>query len=60
VGFLIGVVLAYLTSQQLRLFGAEIYIVNILGLSLIRELGPVLAAVLIAGVPARPSPRRLG
>ena len=49
VGFLIGVVLAYLTSQQLRLFGAEIYIVNILGLSLIRALGPVLAAVLIAG-----------
>lgn len=49
VGFLIGVVLAYLTSQQLRQFGAEIYIVNILGLSLVRELGPVLAAVLIAG-----------
>ena len=49
VGFLIGVVMDYLTSQQLRLFGAEIYIVNILGLSLIRELGPVLAAVLIAG-----------
>jgi len=49
VGFLIGVVLAYLTSQQLRQFGAEAFIVNILGLSLIRELGPVLAAVLIAG-----------
>ncbi|RPE72403.1 phospholipid/cholesterol/gamma-HCH transport system permease protein [Tibeticola sediminis] len=49
VGFLIGVVLAYLTSQQLKLFGAETFIVNILGLSLIRELGPVLAAVLIAG-----------
>jgi phospholipid/cholesterol/gamma-HCH transport system permease protein len=49
VGFLIGVVLAYLTSQQLRQFGAEVFIVNILGLSLIRELGPVLAAVLIAG-----------
>ena len=48
-GFLIGVVLAYLTAQQLRLFGAEAFIVNILGLSLIRELGPVLAAVLIAG-----------
>ena len=52
VGFLIGVVLAYLTSQQLRLFGAEIYIVNILGLSLIRELGPVLAAVLISATNA--------
>jgi len=49
VGLLIGVVLAYLTSQQLRLYGAETFIVNILGLSLIRELGPVLGAVLIAG-----------
>ena len=49
VGFLIGVVLAYLTSQQLRQFGADAYIVNILGLALIRELGPMLAAILIAG-----------
>ncbi|RST49676.1 MlaE family ABC transporter permease [Variovorax sp. MHTC-1] len=49
VGLLIGVVLAYLTSQQLRQYGGEAFIVNILGLSLIRELGPVLAAVLIAG-----------
>jgi phospholipid/cholesterol/gamma-HCH transport system permease protein len=49
VGSLIGIVLAYLTAQQLRQYGAEIFIVNLLGLSLIRELGPVLAAVLIAG-----------
>jgi phospholipid/cholesterol/gamma-HCH transport system permease protein len=49
VGFLIGVVLAYLMSQVLRQFGAEVFIVNILGLALIRELGPILAAVLIAG-----------
>ena len=49
VGFLIGVVLAYLLSQQLRQFGADPFIVNILGISLIRELGPVLAAILIAG-----------
>ena len=49
VGFLIGLVLAYLTSQQLKQFGADAFIVNILGLSLIRELGPVLAAVLVAG-----------
>ncbi|MGE0498408.1 MAG: MlaE family ABC transporter permease [Ramlibacter sp.] len=49
VGFLIGVVLAYLTSQQLKQFGADAYIVNILGVSLIRELGPMLAAILIAG-----------
>jgi phospholipid/cholesterol/gamma-HCH transport system permease protein len=49
VGFLTGVVLAYLMSRQLRQFGADTFIVNILGLSLIRELGPVLASILIAG-----------
>jgi phospholipid/cholesterol/gamma-HCH transport system permease protein len=49
VGFLIGVVLAYLIAQQLRLFGADPYIVNLMGISVIRELGPVLAAILIAG-----------
>ena len=49
VGFLIGVVLAYLVSQQLRQFGADAFIVDLLGISLIRELGPVLAAILIAG-----------
>ena len=49
VGFLIGVVLAYLMSQVLRQFGAETFIVNILGLALVRELGPLLGAVLVAG-----------
>ena len=49
VGGLIGVVLAYLTSQQLRQFGADAYIVDILGIALVRELGPMLAAILIAG-----------
>ncbi|GGH66420.1 ABC transporter permease [Comamonas phosphati] len=49
VGFLIGVVLAYLMALQLRQFGAESFIVNILGISLIRELGPLLGAILVAG-----------
>ena len=49
VGFLIGVVLAYLMSLQLRQFGAEAFIVNILGISLVRELGPLLGAILVAG-----------
>lgn len=49
VGFLIGVVLAYLTALQLKQFGADAFIVNVLGISLIRELGPMLAAILIAG-----------
>ncbi|MGF6769396.1 phospholipid/cholesterol/gamma-HCH transport system permease protein [Paraburkholderia sp. GAS199] len=49
VAFLIGIVLSYLSAQQLRLFGANQFIVNILGLSVIRELGPVLSAILVAG-----------
>lgn len=49
VGFLIGVVLAYLLSRQLRQFGADAYIVDILGVALVRELGPMLAAILLAG-----------
>ncbi len=49
VGFTIGVVLAYLMSRQLRQFGADTFIVDILGLAVIRELGPMLAAILIAG-----------
>ena len=49
VGFLIGVVLSFLSAQQLRMFGGDIYLVNILGMSVIRELGPLLAAILVAG-----------
>jgi len=49
VGFMIGIVLAYLMSRQLRQFDADTFIVNILGIAIIRELGPMLAAILIAG-----------
>ena len=49
VGCLIGIVLSYLSSLQLRQFGADVFIVNILGLGTIRELGPLLVAILVAG-----------
>ncbi|MFZ6752008.1 MlaE family ABC transporter permease [Undibacterium sp. Dicai25W] len=49
VGILIGIVLSYLSAQQLRAFGGDLYIVNLLGMSIIRELGPMLAAILVAG-----------
>jgi len=49
VGFLIGVTLSYLSALQLRSVGADLFIVNILGISIIREIGPVLVAVLVAG-----------
>jgi phospholipid/cholesterol/gamma-HCH transport system permease protein len=49
VGLLIGVVLSYLSALQLRLLGGERFIVNLMGLTVTRELGPMLAAILIAG-----------
>src|SRR5438045_5778399 len=47
--FLIGVVLAYQGADQLRRFGAEIYTVNLLGVGILRELGVLMAAIIIAG-----------
>lgn len=38
VGFLVGIVLSYLSSQQIKTFGADIFIINLLGVSIIREL----------------------
>jgi phospholipid/cholesterol/gamma-HCH transport system permease protein len=49
VGFLVGVTLSYLTAKQLKTYGADIFIVNILGISVWRELGPLLAAIIVAG-----------
>lgn len=49
VGFLIGITISYLSALQLKIFGADLFIINILGISIIRELGPVLVAVLVAG-----------
>jgi phospholipid/cholesterol/gamma-HCH transport system permease protein len=49
VGFLIGITLSYLTARQLKTVGGDIFIVDVLGFGIIRELGPVLAAVLVAG-----------
>lgn len=49
VGFLVGVVFCYLSGRQLQQFGAEVFIVNLLGITVVRELGPMLAAILVAG-----------
>jgi len=48
-GFLMGLILAFQSSIPLRRFGAEIYVVNLVTISLVRELGPLLAAVVLAG-----------
>ncbi len=49
VGFLVGVVLSYLSALLLRQYGADLYIINVVGIGIIRELGPLLAAILVAG-----------
>jgi phospholipid/cholesterol/gamma-HCH transport system permease protein len=49
VGFLIGIVLSYLSAQQLAVFGVGQFIVKLLGVATGRELGPILAAILVAG-----------
>jgi phospholipid/cholesterol/gamma-HCH transport system permease protein len=47
--FLIGLVIAYQSAYQLKLYGANIYIVDMLGISIFRELAPVITAIVIAG-----------
>ena len=47
--FLIGLVVAYQSAYQLKIYGANIFIVDMLGLSILRELAPVITAIVIAG-----------
>ncbi len=47
--FLVGIVMTYIGAQQLRPYGAEIFTVNLLAVGFLRELGGLLAAIIIAG-----------
>ncbi|MBB5222100.1 phospholipid/cholesterol/gamma-HCH transport system permease protein [Amaricoccus macauensis] len=47
--FLIGVVLAYMGAVQLRQFGAEIFVVDLIAIAVLRELGILLTAIIVAG-----------
>ncbi len=48
-GFLIGVVLAFQGATQLKQFGAEIFVVELISISILRELGILLTAIIVAG-----------
>ncbi|MCQ4162862.1 ABC transporter permease, partial [Roseomonas sp. GC11] len=48
-GSLIGVILAFQSSIPMRQFGAELYIPPLVGISLTRELGPLIAAIILSG-----------
>lgn len=47
--FLIGVVLAFQGAAQLRQFGAEVFVVDLIAISILRELGILLTAIIVAG-----------
>jgi len=47
--FLMGIVIAYQGAEQLRRYGANIFVVDLVGLSMLRELGPLLTAIIVAG-----------
>jgi phospholipid/cholesterol/gamma-HCH transport system permease protein len=44
-----GIIIAFESAQPLAQFGAQIYVTNMIGLVMVRELGPLLAAILLAG-----------
>jgi phospholipid/cholesterol/gamma-HCH transport system permease protein len=48
-GVLLGLILAFQSSVPMRRFGAESFIPNLVGISLLRELGPLMAAVILSG-----------
>jgi phospholipid/cholesterol/gamma-HCH transport system permease protein len=47
--FLMGIVIAYQGAEQLRRYGANIFVVDLVGLSMLRELSPLLTAIIVAG-----------
>ncbi len=47
--FLVGIVVAYQSAIQLRTYGANIFIVDMMGISILRELAPMLTAIIVAG-----------
>ncbi len=49
ISLLVGLIIAFESAQPLRLFGAEIFIVDMIGLVMVRELGPLMTAILLAG-----------
>jgi phospholipid/cholesterol/gamma-HCH transport system permease protein len=49
IGFLISVIIAYMSAQQLRGLGAEIYVVDLVAIGVLRELGVLLTSIIVAG-----------
>jgi phospholipid/cholesterol/gamma-HCH transport system permease protein len=46
---LLGLILAFVSSMQLKMFGAEIYVASLVGVSMVRVMGPVLTGIVLSG-----------
>jgi phospholipid/cholesterol/gamma-HCH transport system permease protein len=49
IGFLLGLILAFQSAVPMRKFGTEIFVTNLVALSVLRELGPLVTAIILAG-----------
>lgn len=49
ISFLMGLIMAFMSSVQLQQFGANIYVASLVGLAMTRELGPIITAIIVAG-----------
>ncbi len=49
ISLLLGLILAFMSSLQLKQFGAGIYVASLVGVAMVRELGPIMTAILVAG-----------
>jgi len=49
ISLLVGLIIAFESAQPLAQFGAQIYIANMIGLLMVRELGPLMTAIMLAG-----------
>ena len=49
ISFLLGLIMAFMSSVQLQQFGANIYVASLVAISMTRELGPIMTAIIVAG-----------
>jgi phospholipid/cholesterol/gamma-HCH transport system permease protein len=49
VSVLVGLILAFVGAVQLRLFGAQIYVADLVGIATVREMGAIMTAIIMAG-----------
>ncbi len=49
ISFIVGLVMAFQAAVPMKMFGAELYVANLIGIAMVRELGPLMTAIVLAG-----------